>query len=52
MMTSYEGSDHYVILPFRKSELLSPHSPLEQTRLNGGSKWWEWHYVSYIICTL
>lgn len=52
MMTSNEGSDYYVTLPFRKSESLSPHSSLEPTRLNGGPKWWEWHYVSYIIFTL
>jgi hypothetical protein len=52
-MTFNEGSDHYVTLPFRKSESLSPHSSFEQTRLNGGPKWWEWHYfVSYIIFTL
>lgn len=49
---SNEGSDYYVTLPLRKSES-SPHSSLEQTRLNGGGpKWWEWHYVSYIIFTL
>jgi hypothetical protein len=52
MMTSNEGPDYYVTLPFRESESLSPHSSLEQTRLNGGPKRWEWHYVSYIIFTL
>ena len=54
MMTSNEGSNHYVTLPFRKSESSSPRSSFEQTRLNGGPNWWEWHpdYVRYIIFTL
>ena len=52
MMTSNEGSDHYVIFLFRKSESLAPRSPFEQTRFNGGPRRWEPHYVSYIIFTL
>lgn len=47
-MTSNEGSDHYVTLPFRKPESFSPRSSSEQTRFNGAPS----QVVGMALCEL